>query len=234
MNASGKQALVLLPGLLCNARLFSDQAAALADLARCWVPSLVSDSLGGMAATVLGEAPDRFALAGLSMGGYVAQEIMRRAPERVTRLALISTTARADSPEQAAIRHDYMAMATTGRFTPVTERLLPRLLSPGRRADRNLIRVVTDMAFSIGSEVFVRQQTAIVNRPDGLEDLRRIRVPTAVICGADDEGTPPDRHREMADRIPGAVLTVIPDCGHLATLERPDEVSRTLRAWLTA
>lgn len=228
------QDVVLLPGLLCNADLYAPQIVALKDVAKCWVPSLVSDSVGGMAAAVLGEAPDRFALAGLSMGGYVAQEIMRRAPERVTRLALISTTARADAADQSAMRRDYISLATAGRFTPVTERLLPRLISAARRGDKDLIRVVTEMAWSIGREVFIRQQTAIINRPDGLEDLRAIAVPTAVICGDADELTPPDRHREMAERISGATLTVIPQCGHLATLEAPQEVNRCLRAWLAA
>ncbi|MBN2751358.1 MAG: alpha/beta fold hydrolase [Rhodospirillaceae bacterium] len=229
-----RQEVVLLPGLLCNAALFAPQIAVLSDVARCWVPSLVADSVGDMAAAVLGEAPDRFALAGLSMGGYVAQEILRRAPERVTRVALISTTARADAPEQSAMRRDYVTLASEGRFTPVTERLLPRLLSSGRRTDRDLIRAITEMAWSIGKEVFIRQQTAIINRPDGLNDLRQIAVPTALICGDADELTPPDRHREMAERIPGSVLTIIPACGHLATLEAPEAVSAALRAWLAA
>jgi len=225
---------VLLPGLLCNAALYAPQMAALGDVARCWVPSLVSDSVGDMAAAVLGEAPDRFALAGLSMGGYVAQEILRRAPERVTRVALLSTTARADTPEQSAMRRDYIALASEGRFTPVTERLLPRLLSPARRNDADLIRVVMEMAWSIGKEVFIRQQTAIINRPDGLEDLRKVTVPAAAIGGDADELTPPDRIAEMADRMPGATLTILPNCGHLCTLEAPDAVSAALRAWLAA
>lgn len=229
-----RQEVVLLPGLLCNAALYAPQVAALSDVARCWVPSLVADSVGDMAAAVLGEAPDRFALAGLSMGGYVAQEIMRRAPERVTRLALLSTTARADSPEQTAMRRDYISLAASGRFTPVTERLLPRLVSPARRGDADLIRVITDMAWSIGKEVFVRQQTAIINRPDGLEDLRKVKVPAAMIGGDADELTPPPRLAEMAERIPGAKLTIIPNCGHLCTLEAPDDVSAALRAWLAA
>ncbi|MGE4527710.1 MAG: alpha/beta fold hydrolase [Rhodospirillaceae bacterium] len=229
-----RQEAVLLPGLLCNAALYQPQMAALADVARCWVPSLVADSVGDMAAAVLGEAPDRFALVGLSMGGYVAQEIMRRAPDRVTRLALLATSARADTPEQTAMRRDYIALAAAGRFTPVTERLLPRLVSAARRTDADLIRTITDMAWSIGKEVFVRQQTAIINRPDGLEDLRKVKVPTAVIGGDADELTPPPRLAEMAERIPGAKLTIIPNCGHLCTLEAPDDVSAALRAWLAA
>jgi len=229
-----RQDLILLPGLLCDARLFAPQADALSDLARVTVPDLAADSVVAMAEAVLAAAPRRFALAGLSMGGYVAQEIMRRAPRRVTRLALISTTARPDAPEQSAMRRELIALARSERFALVMPRLLPKLISAGRRDDADLRRLVVGMAEAVGAEVFIRQQTAIVGRPDGRDDLSRVAVPTAVICGDADELTPPDRHQEIAAAIPGAKLTVIPGSGHLSTLEAPEAVSAALRDWLTA
>ena len=229
-----RQDLILLPGLICDAQLFAAQVAALADVAVPFVPHLDAPSVGEMAEAVLGAAPKTFALAGLSMGGYVAQEIMRRAPERVERLALISTTARPDAPEQSAMRRDLIELAKTHRYAQVMPRLLPKLISAGRRNDADLKRVVVEMADAVGPEVFIHQQQAIISRPDSRPDLGRIAVPTAVICGDADELTPKDRHAEMADAIPGAKLSVVPGSGHLATLEAPDALSALLRAWLAA
>ncbi len=227
-----RQDLILLPGLICDARLFAPQVEALADVAVAFVPHLDAPSVGEMAEAVLGAAPKTFALAGLSMGGYVALEIIRRAPERVTRLALISTTARPDAPEQSAMRRDLIELAKSARYAQVMPRLLPKLISAGRRDDADLKRIVVDMADAVGAKVFVHQQTAIMARPDSRPDLAAIRVPTAVICGDADELTPPDRHEEIAAAIPGARLTVVPGSGHLATLEAPDALSALLRAWL--
>lgn len=229
-----RQDLVLLPGLACDARLYASQTAALADLAVPLVPNLDAASVGEMADAVLGAAPKRFALAGLSMGGYVAMEILRRAPSRVTRLALISTTARPDAPEQTAMRRELIELARGDRFALVMPRLLPKLISAGRRDDAELRKLVIDMADAVGAETFARQQTAILARPDSRDDLGRVTVPTAIVCGDADELTPPDRHREMAALIGGATLTVIPGSGHLATLEAPDAVGAALRAWLKA
>ena len=227
-----RQDLILLLGLLCDARLFAPQAAALADIARAIVPDLDADSIAMMADAVLAAAPHRFALAGLSMGGYVALEILRRAPRRVTRLALISTTARPDLPEQSAMRRDLIELAKTARFVQVMPRLLPKLISSVRRDDAELRRLVVSMADAAGAETFIRQQTAIMHRPDGRDDLARIAMPTAVICGDADKLTPPDRHEEIAAAIPGAKLSVIPGSGHLSTLEAPEAVAAALREWL--
>lgn len=229
-----RQDLVLLPGLACDARLFAPQVEALADLAAPLVPNLDTASVGEMAEAVLGAAPKRFALAGLSMGGYVAMEILRRAPSRVTRLALISTTARPDTPEQTAMRRELIELARSARFAQVMPRLLPKLISVHRRDDAELKRLVVEMADAVGAEAFARQQTAILSRPDSRDDLDRVTVPTAIVCGDADELTPPDRHEEMAARIGGAALTVIPRSGHLATLEAPEEAVAALRAWLLA
>jgi pimeloyl-ACP methyl ester carboxylesterase len=224
---------VLLPGLLCDQALWQSQIEGLADLADPSVADLTQDaSLPAMAARVLAAAPPRIALAGLSMGGYVAQEIMRRAPERVERLALLDTNARADRPDQTARRRDLIALARRGRFKGVTKRLLPYLIHPDRLDDTPLTGVVMGMAERIGREAFLRQEEAIMGRLDGLEDLRRIVCPTLILCGAQDVLTPPKVHREMADRIPHARFVVIENCGHLSTLERPDEVTAALRDWL--
>lgn len=229
-----RQDLILLPGLICDARLFAAQIEALADVAMPFVPHLDAPSVGEMADAVLGAAPPTFALAGLSMGGYVAQEILRRAPERVTRLALISTTARPDTAEQSAMRRDLIELAKTHRYAQVMPRLLPKLISAGRRDDADLKRVVVEMADAVGPEVFIHQQTAIISRPDGRPDLARIAVPTVAICGDADELTPQDRHEEIVAAIAGARLVVVPGCGHLATLEAPDALSAALRDWLAA
>lgn len=228
------QPLVLLPGLLCDSALWRPVTDALAAEAAAAVADLtLDDSVGAMADRVLAWAPPRFALAGLSMGGYVAQEIMRRAPDRVTRLALLDTSARADSDEQRRRRRGLIALARQGRFKGVTPRLLPLLVHPDRLADTELVEIVTGMAERVGRDAFLRQQTAILGRPDGIADLSRIDCPTLVLCGRQDALTPPELHEEMAFHIPAARLVQIPDSGHLPPLERPGPTVAALRQWLT-
>lgn len=230
---STKSPLVLLPGLLCNELLWQHQVAGLADIADCSVADLTGqETMAAMAAHVLDGAPPAFALAGLSMGGDLAQEIMRRAPERVTRLAILDSSARSDSTDQAERRRGLIELARRGRFRGVTSRLLPLFIHPDRLGDVALTDTIMDMAESVGREAFLRQQSAIMSRPDGRRDLARIACPTLVLCGRQDELTPLELHEEMAAAIPGARLVVIEDCGHLSTLERPDEVNAAMRAWL--
>jgi pimeloyl-ACP methyl ester carboxylesterase len=230
-----RQALLLLPGLLCDAALWRHQAENLAEVADCTVADLThDDTMAGMASSALRAAPERFALAGLSMGGYVAQEILRRAPERVTRLALLDTAARADTPEQTARRRDLIALAGRGQFKGISPRLLPLFLHPDRLKDKPLVDAVTAMAERVGRDAFLRQEAAIMGRIDGREDLRRIACPTLILCGARDALTPPKVHVEMAERIPHAKLVVIENCGHLSTMERPEEVTAAMREWLGA
>jgi pimeloyl-ACP methyl ester carboxylesterase len=229
----GRPVLILLPGLLNDAALWRHQVETLADMADVRVADLTRDeSMGGMARRVLDEAPDSFALAGLSMGGYVAQEILRQAPERIERLALFDTSCLADSPEQTARRREFIEMTRHGQFRGVTSRLLPALIHDGRLGDEELTGTVMTMAERVGKEAFIRQQTAIMHRPDGTRDLGSITCPTLVACGRQDQLTPPALHREMASRIPKASLVVIEDCGHLAPLERPRAVSALMRYWL--
>jgi len=227
--------LVLLPGLLCDAALWRHQMDTLADIAEITVADLTGDDrFDDMARTVLKAAPETFALAGLSMGGYVAHEIMRQAPDRVTRLALLDTSARADTPGQSERRRAFIAQTRHGDFKGVTSRLLPMLIHPDRLEDGDLTETITTMAEGVGREAFLRQQNAIMHRPDGRRDLSAIHCPTLVLCGRQDALTPLAGHEEMADGIPNSTLVVIEDCGHMAPLERPRAVSAVLRYWLQA
>ncbi|HSV29432.1 MAG TPA: alpha/beta fold hydrolase, partial [Candidatus Omnitrophota bacterium] len=202
--------LVLLPGLLNDERLWAHQRRALADLADVTVADLTQDdSLAGMARRVLDSAPARFALAGLSMGGYVAMEILRQAPERVERLALLDTTARPDLPEQTDRRRDAVEVARSGGFAKIMPTMLPMLVHPDHMALERVGGLAKDMALAVGPDAFIRQQNAIMHRPDSRPSLSRIDCPTLVLCGRDDAVTPLDRHEEMADLIPGARLVVI-------------------------
>jgi pimeloyl-ACP methyl ester carboxylesterase len=230
---AGRIPLLLLPGLLCDDALFAPQVAALADIAAPVVGDLTrDDSLAAMAARVLAEAPPRFALAGLSMGGYLAQEIMRQAPERVLRLALLDTSARADTPERLQQRYEFIALAQQGEFKGITPRLLPIYLHPDHLADSHLTSIVLGMAERIGRDAYLRQTAAIMTRPDSRDSLRRITVPTLVLCGRQDQATPLHLHEEIAGLIPRARLAVVERCGHLSTIEQPDAVSVELRRWL--
>jgi pimeloyl-ACP methyl ester carboxylesterase len=228
--------LVFIPGLLCDARLWRAQVEALAGTADCWIADATrSESMAGLARDLLADSPfERFALAGLSMGGYVALEVMRQAPRRVARLALLDTSARADAPEQSQKRHDFIALADRGRFLGVTDALLPLLIHPSRLRDAELVAVVKAMARDIGKEAFVRQERAIMSRADSLPLLSRIGCPTLVLCGRQDALTPLERHEEIAAAVTRARLEIVDDCGHLSTLERPDAVNAALERWLAA
>lgn len=227
--------LFLLPGLLCDAALWRPQVEALADVADIAVADFTSqDNVADMARSVLDAAPERFALAGLSMGGYVAHEIMRQAPERVDRLALLDTSAREDTDEQRARRRGLIELAQKGQFKGITPRLLPLFLHADRLDDTPLVETVTGMAQRVGKDAFLRQQKAILGRPDSRAQLSGYRCSTLVLCGRQDALTPLEVSEEMAEAIPGADLVVIEECGHLATLEKPEPVNAALRAWLTA
>jgi pimeloyl-ACP methyl ester carboxylesterase len=157
---------------------------------------------------------------------------MRLAPRRVTRLCLMDTSARPDAPQQARRRRGLMALTAANRFRGVTPRLLPELLHPDRLADAALCQEVIDMANRVGRDAFLRQQRAILHRPDSRPFLRDIDVPVLVAVGSHDRLTPPEHAEEIAEAIPGAVLRVIPDAGHLPPLETPQTVGELLRAWL--
>ena len=227
-------ALVLVPGLLCDERLWRHQAGSLADLiGRVLVPDVTGeDTVAGMARGILEAAPERFSLAGLSMGGYVALEVMRQAPDRVEALALLDTSARPDTPEQTEARLALIGLAQDGRFDEVWRSLLPKVVHPDRVEDPEIRSTVREMAHAVGPGGFERQERAIIGRPDSRGDLPGISCPVLVLCGRDDALTPPHLHEEIADGIPGARLRQIDRCGHLSTLERPEAVTRAMRAWL--
>lgn len=227
--------LILLPGLLCDAALWAHQARHLADIADVKVADLTQDeTVEAMASRVLKDAPERFALAGLSMGGYAAFAVLRAAPGRVSRLALLDTSAWPDQPEQATRRKILMQLAERGQFKGVTPRLLPLLVHPDRVAEQKLAGDVMAMAERVGLVAFLRQQRAIMARPDARPLLGSIGVPTMVICGRQDALTPLERNREIAAGIPGAQFAVIEECGHLSTMERPHAATALMRLWLGA
>lgn len=230
-----KPALVLVPGLNCTADLFAPQAAALAGEADIIIADHTADeTVEAIAKRLLAAAPPRFALAGLSMGGYVALEVMRQAPQRVLRLALLDTRASADMPEDTELRMAAIKMAQTGRFDDIHAVLWPRLVGLKRMGDRELEAVVRSMAEQTGPARFIRQQRAVIARPDFEPGLKAIRCPTLVLVGDQDAITPPFMSEDMAEAIAGAKLVVVPDCGHLSTLERPEAVNAALTEWLHA
>jgi pimeloyl-ACP methyl ester carboxylesterase len=227
--------IVLVPGLLCTARLYAEQIPALQRLGPVTVADHTrDDSMAAIAERILADAPPRFGLAGLSMGGYVAFEIVRQAPERVTRLALLSTSARLDPPQITERRRRQIALAQEGRFGAVADMQFPLLVHRSRLDDDGLETLVRLMADEIGAEAFVRQQTAIIGRADSRPDLAAIACPTLVVVGDGDELIAPENSVEIADGIPGARLVTVAECGHLSTLERPAQMTAALTEWLQA
>ncbi|RYE32447.1 MAG: alpha/beta fold hydrolase [Hyphomicrobiales bacterium] len=229
-----KEPLVLVPGLSCNAALYAPQWPALAD----GRPILVADharddALSTIVERLLSAAPPRFALCGLSMGGYVAFEVMRQAPERVTRLALLDTSAKPATPETNVPREQMIALAERGAFDNVTTLLWQKLVAPARLADEPLRLLVRRMADAVGTEGFVRQQKAIMKRPDSRPVLAGLSIPVLVLVGEEDEITPVAEAEEMAGLV-GARgrLALVPGCGHLSTLEAPQVVTAELLRWL--
>lgn len=227
--------LVLLPGLLATRRVFQPQIDALSDTVDIVVPELWHyDSMAAMADAALAMAPQRFALAGFSMGGYVAFEVMRRAAERVERLALIDTQATPDAAEATARRHGLMEQTKIGRFHGVPTSLLPMILHNSHIDDKTIVQPILDMALEVGAEGFVNETRATIARPDSRPLLVDIEVPTVVIVGRQDLTTPLVRSQEMAADISNSRLVVIEECGHMAPLEKPAEVTAALRKWLDA
>jgi pimeloyl-ACP methyl ester carboxylesterase len=225
--------VVLIPGLLLSARMYAPQVEAL------WPAGSVvlanhtrDDSMGALARRILAEAPPHFALVGLSMGGYISFEILRQAPERVARLALLDTMARPDTPEVSAARRAQMQVATSGSLAAVVGGLIPRMVHRDRQEDAELTRLILRMGEEVGIAGYLRQQTANIARIDSRPTLKDIRCPTLVLVGDSDQLTPPERAAEIADGIRGAELVVVPGCGHLSTLERPEAVNSALQAWL--
>ena len=228
-----KKHLVLVPGLLCSPTLWGPQVAGLSDIADITIADHTRhDTMAAIAESILAEAPQRFALAGLSMGGYIAQQIVLQAPERVTRLALLDTGSRADTPERIERRLQLNDMARREGVARVQQELMPLLIHTDRLTDKAFVDLIVQMAVDTGLEAFLRQQAALMARGDNRPLLPDIRCPTLVLIGRQDILTPLELSEEIAAAIPGAQLEIIDDSGHLSTLEQPDAVNRTLRRWL--
>jgi pimeloyl-ACP methyl ester carboxylesterase len=225
--------LVILPGLLEDADAFEHQIAVLRDVASCTVADLTgTDTIAGLARHALEQAPTGpFALAGHSMGGYVALEILRQAPERAARLALLNTHARPDTPESTADRRRLMALAQRD-FPAVVATLTPRLVAARHLGDAAITGTIGEMALATGVEAFLRQESAIIGRIDSRPHLGRIRCRTLVVAAREDALMPVELLEELARGIPRSTLAIIEDCGHMASMERPGEVAELLGAWL--
>ena len=226
--------LLLFPGLLCDRRLWQAQVDGLRHSAECIVADVASaDSVAAMASAAVAKMPPGpFAVAGLSMGGYVALEVMRLAAPRVAGLALLDTSARPDSDQATADRRRMMKLAETD-FERVVNALLPKLLLPAHMRDAKIVATVKAMAASTGKEAYLRQQEAIIGRIDSRPHLAKIACPTLVLCGKEDTLTPVALHEEMARAIAGSRLVVAPNCGHLSPLEQPQFVTMNLVHWLS-
>ena len=230
---SDRTPLLFMPGLLCDTALWGHQLATLTDVAEMTVADMTQDdSIDAMARRALGAAPDRFALCGLSMGGYAAQAVMRLAPERVIRLALLDTAPGPDTPERTAGRRELMAQAAAGDLASVIDHHMTAFIADDHQNDAELTATIRACLRTAAAVLYRRQQTAIINRPDNRPNLAAIACPTLVLCGRLDVMTPPAVHEEMASAIPGAKLVVVENCGHLSPLERPEAVSAVLRYWL--
>ncbi|MFZ5691690.1 MAG: alpha/beta fold hydrolase [Pseudomonadota bacterium] len=235
MTESSSLPILLIPGLGCTPRLYAEQLPALWTFGPVTVADhRRADSMDATARQILDTAPPRFALAGLSMGGYIALAIMRIAPERVVKLALLDTGARSDTPEASERRKAAIALAKAGKLDEINAMLWPVLVHKDRQGDAALKKIAGDMMLAAGAEAFVRQQTAIMTRPDSRPGLSAITCPTLILVGDGDQLTPPALSEEMASLIPGSRLVVVPDCGHLSTLERPEAVTQALVAWMNA
>jgi pimeloyl-ACP methyl ester carboxylesterase len=227
--------IVLVPGLNCSPRLYAAQMPALWRFGPVTVADHTrDDTMAAIAGRILAAAPPRFALAGLSMGGYIALEIVRQAADRVEKLALLDTGSRADTPDATAKRHTNIVLAQSGRFEDVIGPQFPFYVHPARANDAVLKADYLAMCHDVGPEAYVRQQNAIMSRVDSRPLLAAIRVPTLVLVGEQDVATPPALSDEMAAAIPGARLVQVAECGHLSTMERPGTVTKELVAWMSA
>ncbi|PIE13069.1 MAG: alpha/beta hydrolase [Rhodobacterales bacterium] len=225
--------LVLIPGMMCDARLYAPQIDVMSrEMGVMVAPATVGERIEEIASNILTMAPAKFALAGLSMGGIIAMEILRRAPDRVTRIALLDTNPLAETPQSAAAYEPMIVGVKAGRLDDVMRGFMkPDYLAPGPRR-MEVLALMSQMAADMGEAVFLRQIRALQRRRDQQVVLRRCKVPALVMCGAYDGLTPVKRHQFMAELIPYARLEVIEDAGHVPTLEAPEATTAALRTWM--
>ncbi len=230
-----KDPLLLLPGMMCDARLFLPQIAAFsAQRAVMVAPLSNGETISEIAEAVLACAPRRFALAGVSMGGIAAMEIIRQAPDRVSRLALLDTNPKAETAQRQALREPQIADVQSGNLHSVMrDEMKPNYLvnAPGKQA---ILDLCMEMAMTLGPQVFVQQSRALQTRPDQTNTLAGLKAPTLILCGEHDQLCPPDTHQLMHGLIPQATLEVIPAAGHLPVLEQPEHTNKVLSQWLNS
>jgi pimeloyl-ACP methyl ester carboxylesterase len=225
------QPTVLIPGLFCTSHMYADQIPALWQFGPVTIAEhRRHNTMLAIATDILASAPPHFSMLGLSMGGYIALEVMRLAPERITRLALLDTSARPDTPEQTKIRDEQIALARSGGYGKIVYAALPMLLYRPDNAD--LRESIVKMAQDTGADAFVKQQQAIIGRADSRPHLAAIRCPTLVLVGAQDKLIPPDRSQEIAAGIAGARYVTVPECGHISTMEQPAATTEALVSWM--
>ncbi|MCF8473643.1 MAG: alpha/beta hydrolase [Emcibacter sp.] len=225
--------LVLIPGLLCNHDLWLDQIGEFEeDFDLFMFDHTTHDNLPDMVTNFLADAPDSFNLAGLSMGGYLAFEVLRQAKDRVEKLILLDSNARADREPQIEMREGLIKRAEKEDIRVIAAELTEYLIHPDHMKDEELCERIKDMASDVGAKAFQMQQQALITRPDSRDLLPTITCPTLIICGEQDALTPPKVHQEMADLIPNAEFHVISHCGHLSTMEKPNEINKLMRAFL--
>ncbi len=228
--------LLLLPGMMCDHRLWRHQCEALAGDVPVHVGDISgADSIAEIAAQVLAEAPPRFSLAGLSMGGIVAFEMWRQAPERIERMALLDTNYRADAEDRRMLRNQQIHAVRAGELMSVLrDELKPNYLAQVHRDNTELLDEVLAMGMELGEDVFIDQSLALRDRPDSEATLPNITCPVLVLCGAEDTLCPVSLHETMAARIDNAELVVVEECGHLSTMEQPEAVNSAMARWLAA
>ncbi|MES2751094.1 MAG: alpha/beta fold hydrolase [Pseudomonadota bacterium] len=225
--------ILLVPGLACSPRIYAPQIAPLWRHGPVTVANHIRDNtMAGIAKRILDEAPPRFALAGHSMGGYIVFEMFRQAPERIARLALLNTSARPETPEASEKRRGLIAEVKAGGYRAVLDGLFSKFVHPSLNGDARLKTIVLDMADDVGPDNFVRQLEAIMSRADSRPLLASIKCPTLVLTSDTDNMVPNEMSREIAGGIAGAKLVVIPDCGHLPQLEKPEAMTAAMLDWL--
>jgi pimeloyl-ACP methyl ester carboxylesterase len=234
-----KSHLILIPGLMCDEAVWEHQALGLRDIADITIADHgSSDSLTAMADAILQRAPERFALAGHSMGGRVAFQVFRHAPERVTAIALMDTActpraAGAAGAEEAEQRYRLLKKARQDGMHAMGAEWVQRMVHPERLFDRTLINAILEMIARKTPDIFEAQITALLNRPDARDVLPKIHCSALVLCGREDAWSALSHHEEMAAMIPNGRLVVVENCGHMSTMERPAEVTAAMRGWLT-
>lgn len=228
-------AILLVPGLNCTGEIFAGLMPALWQFGPVTMANhRHGDSVEKIARAILADAPPRFALGGFSMGGYIAFEILRQAPERVTHFASLDSSARPDSAQQTEKRRAQIAQAQAGDFAAVPKASFANMVDASHARDAALEALHQRMALEAGADAFVAHQTAIINRPDSRPNLARIGVPVLAVVGESDVPTPPDAAREIAEGVPNGRLVVIPQAGHLAPLEQPALYRQAMVDWLTS